>query len=176
MKFLKDILVCLLLSACSVFCLSLIKLVRDADNTVRAVPAEIRATSYAISAEIQSTRRDLLATVNTQATAIQHTADLRLASIQQMVDSRTAQALQIADSRLSEATAQVAKVQADLHPVLANAASLTKDAQDSLDDLYPDIKASTESATVAITSAAHASEAVRDAAPKVAESVVSIGK
>jgi hypothetical protein len=29
---------------------------------------------------------------------------------------------------------------------------------------------------VAITSAAHASEAVRDAAPKVAESVVSIGK
>lgn len=70
----------------------------------------------------------------------------------------------------------VAKVQADLHPVLANAASLTKDTQDSLDDLYADIKASTESATVAITSAAHASEAVRDAAPKVAESVVSIGK
>ena len=29
---------------------------------------------------------------------------------------------------------------------------------------------------MAITSAAHASEAVRDAAPKVAESVVSIGK
>jgi hypothetical protein len=70
----------------------------------------------------------------------------------------------------------VAKVQADLHPVLANAAPLTKDTQDSLDDLYPDIKASTESATVAITSAAHASEAVLGAAPRVAEFVVSIGK
>ena len=37
-------------------------------------------------------------------------------------------------------------------------------------------KASTESVTVAITSAAQASEAVRDATPKVAESVVGIGK
>jgi len=41
---------------------------------------------------------------------------------------------------------------------------------------YGHLRASTQSATVAITSAAHASEAVRDAAPKVAESVVSIGK
>ena len=50
----------------------------------------------------------------------------RLASTQQMVDSRTGQALQMADSRLADATAQVAKVQADLHPVLANAADLTR--------------------------------------------------
>jgi len=174
MKFLKDILVCLLLSACSVFCLSLIKLVRDADNTVRAVPAEIRATSYAISAEIQSTRRDLLATVNTQATAIQHTADLRLASIQQMVDTRTAQALQIADSRLSDATAQVAKVQADLHPVLANAAA-------SIDpkDIQGTIRDSRFLMARAARTAGHVeqmADAIEKATPQVTQSVVSVGK
>ena len=46
--------------------------------------------------------------------------------------------------------------------------------QNSLDDLYPDIKGTVASATVAVTSAAYASEAVRDAAPKVAKSVVDI--
>jgi hypothetical protein len=175
MKFLKELFLCVLFLSLTALFLSLMVLVRDADTTVRLVPAEITATRSALTAEIQATRRDLLATVNTQATAIQRTADRRLGSIQQMVDARTAQALQIADSRLSGATDQVAALRQDLHPVLANAAALTKDTQDSLDDLYPDIKASTESATVAITSAAHASEAVRDAAPKVAESVVKIG-
>jgi hypothetical protein len=37
------------------------------------------------------------------------------------------------------------------------------------------VKATVESATVATTSAAQASEAIRDAAPKVARSVVRIG-
>jgi hypothetical protein len=176
MKSLKDILVCILLLACSALFLSLIVLVHDADTTVRLVPAEITATRSALTAEIQATRHDLLATVNTQATAIRKTADSRLGSIQQMVDTRTAQALQVADSRLAGATDQIAALRQDLHPLLANAAALTKDTQDSLDDLYPDVKASTESATVAITSAAHASEAIRDAAPKVVASVVAIGK
>jgi hypothetical protein len=176
MKLVKDLLICLLLTAGSGFFLSLMVLVKDADRTVKAVPAEITATRSALTAEVQSTRRELLATVNTQATAIQNTADHRLASIQHMVDARTAQALQITDSRLADVTAQVAAVQADLHPVLANATSVEKDAQDSWDDLYWDVKAGVESATVAATSVAQTSETVRNAAPQVAASVQGIAK
>ena len=44
MKILKDLLVCVLLSTCVAFCLSLVRLVRDTDTTVKAVPAEIAAT------------------------------------------------------------------------------------------------------------------------------------
>jgi hypothetical protein len=148
-------------------------LVGDADTAVRSVPREIAATRAALTAEIQSTRRDLLATVNTQATAIRHTADLRLGSIQQMVDTRTAQALQIADSRLSGATSEIGAIRQDLHLVLANAAALTKDTQDSMDDLYWDVKASVESATVAARGVAETSEAVGKATPAIAASVQS---
>jgi hypothetical protein len=185
MKILKDILVCLLISACSVFFLSLIKLVRDADTTVRSVPAEITATRSALTAEIQSTRRDLLTTVKTQATSIQRTADLRLASIQQMVDSRTAQvlqiadtrtaqALQIADSRLSDATTQVAKVQEDLHPVLANAA-----ASINPKDIQGTVRDTRFLMARAARTAGHIeqmSDAIQKATPEVTQSVVSIGK
>jgi hypothetical protein len=153
----------------TVFFVALAFLVRDVDVTVRAVPVQIAETRAALVAEVQAARRDILVTVNAQATAIQKTADNRLASIQQMVDARTGQALQVADARLSAATSQIGAIQQDLHPVLANAASLTKDVQDSVDDLYPDIKGTVASATVAVTSAAYASEAVRDAAPKGGE-------
>jgi hypothetical protein len=176
MEFLKKLFFCVLLLSCSAFFLSLVVLVRDADTTVKAVPAEITATRSALTAEIEATRHDLLATVNTQATAIRKTADSRLGSIQHMVDARTAQALQIADSRLAGATDQVAAPRQDLHPVLANAASLTKDAQDSLDDNYYDLKALVESATVATTSVAQTSESVRNAAPQVAASVQDVAK
>jgi hypothetical protein len=173
MKILKDVLICVLLSAVSALFIFLVVLVRDADKTVKAVPAEITATRSAVLAEVHSdiasTRRELLATVNTQATAIQRTADHRLASIQQMVDARTTQALQMADSHL-------AGVQADLHPVLANAASLTKDTQNSLDDNYWDLKALVESATVATTQVAQTAESVRQTAPQVAASVADISK
>jgi hypothetical protein len=187
MRIIKEVLLCLLLAAGTAFFLSLVMLARDADTTVKAVPAEITATRSAVLAEvhsdIQSTRRELLATVNTQATAIQRTADHRLASIQHMVDARTAQALQIADSRLIDVTGAVKAAQADLHPVLANsatltanAAALTKDAQDFLDDSYWDLKSSIESATVAATSIAQTSEMVRNAAPQVVASVQGIAK
>lgn len=89
MKILKDIVACAVLAACVALCLSLIRLVRDTEATVKAVPAEMRATRSAVLAEVhsdvESARRELLATVNTQATAIQKTADFRLGSIEQMV-------------------------------------------------------------------------------------------
>ena len=174
MQLAKDILKCVLLLAYVAFVISLVKLAHDTDATVKAVPAEIAATRSALTAEIQFTRRDLLATVNTQATAIQHTADLRLASIQQMVDTRTAQALQIADSRLSEATAQVARVQADLHPVLANAAA-------SIDpkEIQGTVRDSRFLMARAARTAGHVeqmTDAIEKATPEVTQSIVSVGK
>jgi hypothetical protein len=184
MKLVKDVLICLLLIAGSGFFISLVLFVRDADKTVKAVPAEIAATRSALTAEIDTSRQDLLATVqhdllgtlDARLASSQKTADHRLASMQHMVDARTKQALQMADSRLADVTAQVAAVQSDLHPVLANAASVEKDAQDSWDDLYFDVKAGVESATVAATSIAQTSETVRNAAPQVAASVQGIAK
>ena len=67
MRIFKDVLICILLSVCSAFFLSLAVLARDADNTVMAVPGEIAATRADLTAEIQSTRSDFLATVNNQA-------------------------------------------------------------------------------------------------------------
>jgi hypothetical protein len=174
MTIVKDLLKCVLLIACSAVLISLMVLVRDTDATVKAVPASITATSYAITAEIQATRRELLATVNTQATAIQRTADHRLASIQDMVDARTSQALQIADARLTDATDQVAKVQADLHPVLANAAASIdpKEIQGTVRDTRF-LMARSARAAGHIEQAANA---IEKATPQVAQSVVSVGK
>jgi hypothetical protein len=174
MKILKDLLVCALLSACVAFCLSLVKLVRDADTTVKAAPAEIIATRSALTAEIDATRSDLLATVNTQATALQKTADHRLDSIERMVDTRTAQALQIADSRLSEATGEIAKVQEDLHPVLANAAA-------SIDpkEIQGTVRDTRFLMARAARTAGHIeqmSNEIQKATPEVAQSIVGIGK
>jgi hypothetical protein len=174
MTIVKDLLKCALLIACSAVLISLMVLVRDADTTVKAVPASIRATSYAITAEIQATRRELLATVNTQATAIQRTADHRLASIEDMVDARTQQALQIADARLTDATDQVAKVQADLHPVLANAAA-------SIDpkEIQGTVRDTRFLVARAARTAGHIeqmSNAIEKATPEVSQSIVSVGK
>ena len=185
MKLVREVLICLLLVAGTAWFLSLVVLTRDADKTVKAVPAEITATKYALIAEIQNTRTDLLATVNTQATAIERTADHRLASIQktadnrlasieQMVDDRTGQALQIADSRLADATAQVAKVQADLHPVLANAAA-------SIDpkEIQGTVRDTRYLMARAARTAGHIeqmSNAIEKATPEVSQSIVGIGK
>jgi hypothetical protein len=180
MKILKDILVCLLLAAGSAFFLSLVLLVRDADKTVKAVPAEIAATRSALTAEITATRQELLETVRHDLLV---KADSRLASIERMVDARTQQALKLADFRLSGVVSTLGAIRADARPALvnaaaltANAADLTKDAKDSLDDSYWDLKATIESATVATTSIAQTSETVRNAAPQIAASVQGIAK
>lgn len=99
------------------------------------------------------------------------------------------QTLQVADaqltatlSRVDTALGTVEAMRRDLKPAIdgataleAQSTALVKDAQDSLDDSYWDAKALLESATDATTSVAQASEAVRDAAPKLTQSAVKIG-
>ena len=129
--------------------------------TVAAVPGEIAVTRSRLIEQVRALRLDAAQ----QITAAVDVADQRLASIQTDASARTSEALGI-----------VRTTAAGVGPVLTNAASLTKDAQDSLDDLYPDIRGTVESGAVAVTSVAQASEAIRDAAPQLAASVVGIGK
>jgi hypothetical protein len=140
--------------------------IADMQTAVELVPGQIVGQVLPIAqAEIQAARVGILAEVDKQATGLR--GDLL---------PRVDTALAIVDGRTKDALAQVAGVRSDLAPAITNAAALVKDAQDSIDDLYPDLKAAAESATVAITSTAYASQAVRDAAPQVAQSVIGIGK
>jgi uncharacterized protein YoxC len=118
---------------------------------------------------------------------IRKAADTRLKDATTRLDSRVGEALAEVKATREEALATVnatmrtldaraAAIQSDARPVLVNAAALTKDAQDSWDDLYPDMKATVESATVAVTSVAQASEEIRAAAPALAASAVQVGK
>ena len=79
-----------------------------------------------------------------------------------------------ADDRMGEALDVMKTLESDAKPMMTNSASMVKDVQDSLDQVYPDIEGTVASATVAVTGIARASEAMGNAAPKVADAVVSM--
>jgi hypothetical protein len=100
-------------------------------------------------------------------------------------DGRLDQAITSADNHLGEITGTAEKLRADVNAELASlnatlaataapVQSLVKDGQDSWDDLYWDVKGTVASSTVAVTSIAQASQAVRDAAPAAAKAAVGI--
>ena len=126
--------------------------------------------------QIEDARKDLFIRSEQEITALRVGALKRVDTSLSVVDRRAGQALTVADSRAQQALSAIEGLRADVRPTLAAANGILKDAQDSWDDLYPDVKGSVASATVAVTSAAQASEAIRDAAPQVAASVVGIGK
>jgi hypothetical protein len=81
----------------------------------------------------------------------------------------TGTAVNDANAQLSAANGTLAGVREDLKPTLQETQTTVKDLRDSWDDLYWDVKASVESATVAARGVAEASEAAGKAAPKLAE-------
>ncbi len=111
-----------------------------------------------------------------QLTAMQKTLDRRAGETLDLTDKRTGEALKLVDGRTQDLVAQVAGLRSDLKPTLDNTAALVKDGQDSLDDLYPDIRSLLESAEVTTTQTAQTLEVVREAAPKMAEAAISIDK
>lgn len=147
----------------------------------RAVNAEAEATRAMISGQLTGIRGDVttrtdaalrrvdtaLRTLNTaEADANSQIAGARknVEDIGKMADVRMAALTDVANSQLSG-------IRSDLKPTLTNSASLTKDVQESLDDVYWDVKASVESATVTANSMAQASEAVSAAVPHVVRQV-----
>ena len=149
------------------------------------VSAEIQTTRAALVGEIAATRKELLAAVNGQAGDAQAKVDRALT----MLDRRTSDVLARVDTllattgtavaeantQLSTANGTLAGLREDLKPALQETQSTVKDLRDSWDDLYWDVKASVESATVAARGVAEASEAAGKVAPKLAEAAVKNG-
>ena len=132
------------------------------------------------------TRTELLATANAQAGAAQEKVDRALS----ILDRRTGDALARVDAaitvtntavgganaQLTSANGTLAGIREDLKPPLQETQTTVKDRRDSWDDLYWDVKASVESATVAARGVAEASEAAGKAAPKLADAAVKNGE
>lgn len=87
------------------------------------------------------------------------TADARVQSIQEQADLAINDLMTVTEK-------QLVGFRADLKPTLDNAAALVKDARDSWDDSYYDVKAMVESATVFTTSGARMADDARAALPK----------
>jgi hypothetical protein len=180
---------CALLAALTGVAVQAILLLHAATQASRALPGavsgQIQTTRVALVGEIAATRKELLAAVNGQAGDAQAKADRALT----MLDRRTSDllarvdtllattgtAVAEANTQLSTANGTLAGVREDLKPALQETQSTVKDLRDSWDDLYWDVKASVESATVAARGVAEASEAAGKAAPKLAEAAVKNG-
>lgn len=167
MKYAKDTLLCLVFAAILVFLIVITLLARDADRAVKSLPDKIDAVNLSLEAEIDATRVQLIGLIDKHATTLERSSNAHLDALQATIDSRSGETLKLVDTHLSDITQPLVMAQANLY-------ALAKDIQDSLDDLYPDIKGTVESTAVAVTSAAQTSEAIRDAAPKVSASVESV--
>jgi hypothetical protein len=180
---------CALLAALTGVAVQAILLLHAATQASRALPGavsgQIQTTRVALVGEIAATRKELLAAVNGQAGDAQAKVDraltmldLRTSDVLARVDTllaTTGTAVAEANTQLSTANGTLAGVREDLKPALQETQSTVKDLRDSWDDLYWDVKASVESATVAARGVAEASEAAGKAAPKLAEAAVKNG-
>lgn len=136
-------------------------------TAVDALPAEVDAIRLDLDAQIAATRSVTSAQIDRLRVPLLRLADARTGQALSLVDARLGQALTVVDSRTAAVGASLDGLRSDLRPVLQNAALLTKDAQDTLDALYPDIQAAVESGTVAATQTAQTAESVRQAVPKM---------
>ena len=187
MQRLKLALSCDLLAALTGVAIQAILLLHAATGAARALPAavsaemqatrtalvsETDATRLDLAAQVEAARKDLLAKVDGQATALQANSFQQIADIRSVVDRRLGDTLARADKALGTVDA----LRKDEAPAISGAVALESDAKDSWDDVYWDVKALVESATVAARGVAETSEAVGKAAPKLTESAVGIGK
>jgi hypothetical protein len=142
-----------------------------------SIPIEIQATRAALIDQVTRVRIEVLAEIDTQATALRHdtTAQLNVIRKDALVEIRNTRSmadLQLTGTRsdlkksIAAIVAPVEGLRADLKPVLMNAAALTKDAQDSWDDSYDDVRSLLGSAEVATTQTAQTMQTVNAIAPK----------
>ena len=185
----RGALCCALLAALTGVAIQAALLLHAATRATRALPgavsAEVQTTRAALVSEIAATRRELLAAVNSQAGDAQAKVDRALT----ILDRRTGDALARVDTlfvttgtaateanaQLSTVNGTLAGVREDLKPALQETQTTVKDLRDSWDDLYWNLKASVESATVAARGVAEASEAAGKAAPKLTDAAVRNG-
>ena len=172
-KTIQQLLFCSLLAALVAVAVYAALLLDAARRTVAALPTEIDGTRSALlsqtsglrqdlNEQIAQTRRDLLSRTERQVAALRTDTLSEVDQVRQTADRRMGDTL----SRVDVALARIDEIRGDVRPVLANAAALTADAKDSMDDLYWDVKSSVESATVAANSFGQMSLEIRGAVPR----------
>jgi hypothetical protein len=173
MKLLRDILICALLAVLilAAYCGALF--IRTATETTKAIPKEIADTRAQLICQVATLRVDALAEIDKQADGLRkelhgdaNKVNAQVSAIRGQLDKRTGDAL----SRIDTAQATVDAFRTDLQPTLKNSAALVKDAQDSWDDSYDDVRNLLDSAEVTTTQAAETMQAISKVAPKVAAS------
>lgn len=124
-----------------------------------------------------------LARLDQLADRTERDAKMLLTTTATNTNARVAEVVSIARDTSDKVTDIATAIRADLKPTIdsippavASVQALTDDAKASWDDLYFDVKAATESATVTLTSVAMASESIRESAPKLSESAIGIGR
>ena len=140
--------------------------------TRTALVGELAATRSDLVAQVEAARKDLLARADGQATALQANATQQAGEMRGLVDRRLGDTL----ARVDVALGTIEALRKDTAPAITGAVALESDAKDSWDDMYWDVKALVESATVAARGVAETSEAVGKAASKLTDSAVGIGK
>ena len=144
----------------------------DLQATRAALVAELNATRADLSNQVEAARKDLLGKADAQLSTIQSESFRQITEFRSVADRRLGDTLARADTALRTVEA----LRNDVKPAVDGAVALESDAKDSWNDMYWDVKALVGSATVAARGVAETSEAVGKAAPKLAESAVSIGK
>ena len=143
-------------------------------RAVEALPKEMDAMRLDLNAQIAATRSVAGFQVDRLRDPLVALADARTAEALRIVDTRTGQMAETLDARTAAISTSIDGLRTDLRPTLNAATALTKDAQDTLDALYPDVQAAVDSATVAATQTAQAAESVRQAMPKLLKTAQSL--
>lgn len=141
--------------------------VEAAAMVLSETPEQIAAIRAALTAEVEAIRTEAAYQMDQTRTGVL----LQTGAAVQIADRRLGQTVALLDARTSYMASSVATIQRDLAPTLKNTAALTKDAQDTMDALYPDIQAATESVTVAATQGAQTAMTVRAAVPGILSGV-----
>ena len=182
MKTLQQILVCALLAALVAVAAYAALVLQATRATLAAIPSEIECTRTQLLAEVTAARHDLSRQIGAARTDLLVRTERQVASLRTDTLAEVGEIRKTADRRLGDtlgrvdtALAKIDDIRGDLRPVLANTAALTADAKDSMDDLYWDVKASTESATVAANNLGQMSLEIRSAVPRTVATWNGIG-
>lgn len=195
MRELKAVLVCMLLAALASLALCGVMFVRAATEAVAELPGQVTATRDELRdqvaaaridafAEIGEARKELLAKSDAQLNALRVDVMGQATAAREVADRRVGDSLGRVDAAIALATPAAAAVthlaedtRAELKavtPVLANAAALEKDAQDSWDAMYDDLNAAVQSSNVVLTQVGQAALESREAAVANTKSVAGI--
>jgi hypothetical protein len=157
-------------------------LLQAARATVASIPGEMQATRTALVAEVAAARADLNRQIGAARQDLLVRTERQVAALGTGTLAEAGEMRRTADRRLGDtlgrvdtALAKIDDIRGDLQPLLTNTSALTADAKDSWDDLYWDVKASVESATVAANSFGQMSADVRNSLPQTLKTWDGIG-